>query len=201
MLVDIRKVIAAFVVTAAVLVLSVQFMRMVRPAAAREVAAACRGLRPAAKNAAHPQFPTPAKGFSLQDHTGKKVSLEDYKGRVVLVNFWASWCGVCKSEKPTLEGLQRDLGGDDFTVLAIASDKDWSSVKKALPKGTPLKTLLDPPPNDDSLLGSLARSYGITAVPESFLVDKKGVIRRYFVNKRNWNSAVAKTCIRALMDE
>jgi thiol-disulfide isomerase/thioredoxin len=200
MLVDIRKVIAVMVVSVAVLVLGVQFMRMVRPAAAREVAAACRGLKPAPKNASYSQFPATAKAVSLQDHEGKKVSLTDYRGKVVLVNFWASWCGVCKSEKPSLKRLQRDLGGDDFTVLALASDKNWDAVKKSLPKGTPFKVLLDPPP-DDGNLGAVARAFGITAVPESFLIDKRGVVRRYFINKRNWNSDVAKTCIRALMDE
>ncbi len=200
MLVDVRKVVAVLVVSAIALLLGVQFMQMVRPAAAREVAAACRGLRPATKNASYARFPSTAKQFTLEDRDGKKVSLDDYRGKVVLVNFWASWCGVCKSEKPSLESLQRDLGGSDFEVLAVASDKSWDAVNKALSKTTPLKVVLDKPP-DDGNLGAIARSYGLTAVPESFLVDKQGVVRHYFINKRNWRADVVKTCIRALMDE
>lgn len=192
--------------------LAVQYVRLLQPAQAREVRAACNGLRPAPQN---PQFhcptpddpkalcpfPTPAKEFTAPNYKGEPVTLSQYRGKVVLVNFWASWCKVCASEKPSLEALQNDFSSDEFIVLALASDTEWSKVRAALPKGTPLHVLLDPPPDEDSNLGQIAKAWGLTAVPESFIVDKNGIVRHYLINKRDWDSDIAKTCVRSILDE
>jgi peroxiredoxin len=198
-------------VALAIGLLAIQYVRLLQPAQAREIAAACNGLRPAADNPsflcpteANPRqrcaFPTAAKEFAVQDHTGKSVSLSHYRGKVALVNFWASWCDVCKSEKAGLDALQRKFSEQGLVVLALASDRDWQPVRDALPAGSPLNVLLDPPVGSDNL-GAVAKSWGLTAVPESFLVDRNGIIRHYFINRRDWNSDVAHTCIRALLDE
>lgn len=201
MYVDLRKMLVVCVVGAAALLLAIKYVMMIEPAAANEVKAACKGLRPSPVNKAYKSgFPAAAVGFTASDYRGAKVSLSDYKGRVVFVNFWASWCNVCKSEKPGLEALQRQLGGKNFTVLSLASDSEWGKVRASFPEGTPLEVLLDPPVKGENL-GTIAKSYGITAVPESFVVDKRGNIRHYFINKRDWSSDVAKTCIQALIDE
>ncbi len=212
---------------------------MVPSAAAREQYSACRGLRgfdaptlalcPGGKPCSLPQ---PAPDFTAIDYQGKPVKLSDFRGKVVLVNFWASWCGVCKSEKPALASMAADLQSDDFTVIALASDRSWSDVllasvaalkpyaklpgaergqsvplpaaleayRRELPAGVPFKVFLDPPAGDDTI-GQIAARWGITAVPESALIDRKGNIRAYFVNKRDWTSPVARTCLRAVIDE
>lgn len=193
------------------MLLAAQFLALLEPAAAREVQAACQGLRPAATNSALGEIPTqpddpplPAPEFTAQTPSGEQVSLSDYRGEVVMLNFWASWCEVCRSEKPALEALQEDLGPEGLRVVSIASDNDWENVQEALegslPDGTPLDVLLDPPVEGDNL-GRIANTYGIGAVPETFLIDREGTIRQYFINKRNWNSSVAKTCIRAFLEE
>lgn len=208
----IRKPLFMALAVAVTGILGVQYVRLLQPAQAREIKAACNGLRPAPQNPAfrcptqkNPKqlcaFPTAAKEFSAQDHKGQAVALSQYRGKVVVVNFWASWCGVCASEKPGLEQLQRDFSSDDLAVLALASDHDWGKVRAALPRGTPLRILLDPPPDEDSNLGAIAKAWGLTAVPESFIVDRKGVIRHYMINKRDWDSDVAKTCVRSILDE
>lgn len=213
------------------------FMWMVPNAANREVKAACAGLRsqpPAAEACPNGQpctLPIPAKDFTAIDHTGKPVKLSDFRGKVVLVNFWASWCGVCKTEKPAIFEMSSDLASDDFVVLAVASDRTWSDVlvaiveslapnvplasspggeitmqqaldayRRGLPNGTPFKVLLDPPSGDGNI-GAIAASWGIKAVPESALIDRQGNLRAYFVNKRDWQSPVAETCLRSLIDE
>ena len=211
------------------------FLWMVPGAAAREAVAACRGLKgEAALNAAlcpsgKPcSLPHAAPDFTAFDHNGKPVHLSDFRGKVVLLNFWASWCGVCKTEKPAIADMAKDLVGDDFVVIALASDHNWgdtltaiveslaptqriqksddrlgaalAAYKAALPSGTAFKVLLDPP-DGDSNIGAIAASWGITAVPESALIDRKGNIRAYFVNKRDWTSDVAETCLQSVIDE
>jgi len=217
------------------LVMAIAFLWMVPNAAARETRAACRGLR--ADEALNPALcaghtpctlPVRAPDFTAVDHQGKPVHLSDFRGKVVLLNFWASWCGVCKTEKPALRAMADEMASNDFVVLALASDHTWADVlvalveglapsfqlppgdidmakalaaySKALPNGIPFKVLLDPPPGDGNI-GAISASWGIKAVPESALIDRDGTIRAYFVNKRDWESPVAKTCLRSVIDE
>jgi thiol-disulfide isomerase/thioredoxin len=215
-----------------VVVLAV-FLWMVPNAAARELQAACRGLH--AETVLNPALcpngtscvaPVPAPDFTATDVTGKAVKLSDFRGKVVLVNFWASWCGLCKTEKPGLNAMASEMASGDFVVIALASDHTWADAltgvlealapqavpegaptmakvsaafRQALPNGTPFKVLLDPPPGDENI-GKITASWGIKAVPESALIDRQGNIRAYFGNKRDWQSPVAQTCLRSVID-
>ncbi len=218
----------------------VVFLWMVPNAAARESQAACRGL--GGFNDVVPQLcpggedgcnlPQPAPEFTALDITGKQVKLSDYRGKVVLLNFWASWCGVCKAEKPSLSGMATEMASGDFQVVTIASDHNFgdamsaviqslapasplpprdsngqismpnlkAAFERAFPKNIPFGVLLDPPQGDDNI-GPITQRWGIKAVPESALIDRKGNIRAYFVNKRDWETPVAQTCLRAVIDE
>lgn len=215
----------------------IAFMLMVGPAAAREVDAACGGLRSAPPKpvlcpSGQPcSFPIAAPDFTAQTHDGKPVRLSDYRGKTVLLNFWASWCAVCKSEKPSLSQITRELAGDDFVVITLASDRKWVDVlyalmasltpdkldsklsadssmaqmldayRRNLPSGTPFNVFLDEPASEDSQIGKVAAQWGVNAVPESFVIDKTGRIRFYFDNSRDWNLSVARTCLRSIIDE
>ena len=229
-------VVGGAVALVGVLVLAA-FLWMVPGAAEREKKAACAGLKSAPPAAAACPggtpcvLPVPAMDFTALDHNGKQVSLHDFRGKVVLVNFWASWCNVCKNEKPALSAMADDLSSDDFVVVALASDHTWADVLVALvdalspstmipapqpgreldaaiaaygaglPQGTPFQVLLDKPAGKDDHIGQIAGAWGITAVPESALIDRKGNLRGYFANKRDWSSPVAETCIRSIIDE
>ncbi len=221
------------------------FLWMVPTAAAREATAACRGLggynelngednhgSPALCPGGKPcALPVLAPDFTAVDITGKPRKLSEFRGKVVLVNFWASWCGVCKSEKPSLTAMAREMAGDDFVVLTVASDHSFSdsliaimqslapgaaippadasgqvpmkalqeAFTRALPDSIPFTVVLDPPKGDDNL-GPITQSWGIHAVPESALIDRDGYIRAYFVNKRDWESPVAQTCLRSVIE-
>lgn len=213
------------------------FMLMVAPAREREVRAACGGLRSAPPQpvlcpSGEPcSFPIVAPDFTAQTHDGKPVHLSDYRGKVVLLNFWASWCAVCKSEKHSLSELTNELAGDDLVVITLASDRRWVDVlyslvaalapdrvdanlpadpsmqqmldnyRRALPHGTPFHVFLDTPATEDTQIGAIASRWGVKAVPESFIIDRAGRIRFYFDNSRDWNLSVADTCLRSLMEE
>src|SRR5258705_13031093 len=110
------------------------YLWMVRPAAAREAEAACNGLRPSPTNPALGTLPVAAPDFKVVGHDGVSVSLSQFRGKVVLLNFWASWCGVCEMEKPAVFHVADDLGGEDFVVLSLAADTDWAEVLVALSK-------------------------------------------------------------------
>jgi peroxiredoxin len=176
------------------------YLSFLPTAQAREMTAACRGTRPSPTNKALGSLPTRAPDFTVQDHTGKMVKLSDYRGKTVLLRFWASWCETCKAEQPSLEALAGDVDPKDVVVLAVASDADWEKVRKKLPNGSNAEVLLDPPASEDSLIGRVAERYGVEKVPESFLIDRDGIVRYYFVNKRDWRNAATRTCLRSVLD-
>jgi thiol-disulfide isomerase/thioredoxin len=231
--IDVRVLAVGGIAIAIGIALLAAFLWMVPNAAAREIDAACRGLNgydpvnPALCASGDCTAPLPAPDFVAHDHTGKEVKLSDFRGKVVLINFWASWCAVCKTEKPSLGEMANDLKSDDFVVLALASDRDWTDIltalveglapahaekkkmsfdealalyKRQLPNGVPFKVFIDPPA-DDGNIGAITAAWGIKAVPETALIDRKGNIRAYFVNKRTWTSNAAETCIRSVIDE
>jgi peroxiredoxin len=195
------KITALLIAGAVAVLLGVQFLWLVKPAAAREVQAACRGLQPAPRSKTIRHIPSAAPEFTVTDRQGKKVKLSDYRGKVVLVNFGASWCTTCQSEKPSLEKLNEIMGGDDFVVLSLSSDSGWETIDKKYPDGLDLNLLLDKTSEDEGEIGPVARTWGIQAVPESFVVDRRGTLRQYFINKRDWDSDVAVTCLRGMVDE
>jgi thiol-disulfide isomerase/thioredoxin len=212
-MIDARKLTALLVLGGAGGLMVGLFLWMVGPAAAREVQAACTGMRPTWSNPKLKRLPAKAPDFQVTDRDGRTLKLSDLQGKVVLVNFWASWCDVCKAEKKSLAALQRELGGKDFEVISLASDDDWELVDKsmriALGKkdkpseqamgGAPFDIYLDPP--DTATLGTVAAAWGLEKVPESFLIDRAGNIRMYLVNKRDWSADVVQTCVQSLIDE
>ncbi|MEZ4400427.1 MAG: TlpA disulfide reductase family protein [Kofleriaceae bacterium] len=200
-LVDVRKVIATASALAVVGAVGGLVAWMTPRAAAREVVAACTSLEASPTNAALGTLPRAAPDFAVTTHDGRTVHLSDFRGKVVLLNFWASWCNVCKSEKPSLAAMTSEMAGPDFAVVTLASDRSWDDIKKALPTGAPFQVMLDPPADDEGNIGAIAAAWGIEKVPESFVIDKQGQIRMYLVNKRDWDAPVTMTCLQALVDE
>ncbi len=114
----------------------------------------------------------PAPAFALRDLQGKKVSLADYRGRPVLVNFWATWCAPCKLEMPWFEQFRQQYAPQGFEILGIAEDDAGKDeIAKAAKKlGVSYPILL----GDDAV----APAYGgIDYLPMSFYVDRSGVVR------------------------
>lgn len=99
---------------------------------------------------------------------GGKGSLRDFKGRVVLVNFWATWCPPCLAEMPSLQALQDSLGSENFVVVGIATQDERKDVEDFL-KNSDIRfpIMLD-------YYGELSRKLGVTGYPETFLLDRDG---------------------------
>ena len=119
-----------------------------------------------------------AADFILYDINGKKISLSDYKGRVVLINFWATWCGPCRMEIPDLKELKKKYGKRGFEVLGISISDKQSMLKKFSDAYDITYPLLY---GSSSEMGNIAANYGgLQAVPQSFLVDSDGRIVLHF---------------------
>lgn len=124
----------------------------------------------------------PAPDFTLRDLAGREVRLADLRGKVVLVNFWATWCPPCREEIPSMVGLNRAMAGKPFQMLAVSIDEGGKQAVEAyLAKaGAALPVLLD----TEKKIG---KRYGITGVPETFVIDRQGVILKKVVGPLAWD--------------
>lgn len=111
-----------------------------------------------------------ATNFSLPGMGGKSVSLADYRGQVVLVNFWATWCVPCKTEMPQLQSVYQTDRGAGFTILGVDQAESAGAVQAFVKShGFTWTFALDQS-------GDTSRSYGVYAIPESFLIDRNGKV-------------------------
>ncbi len=112
----------------------------------------------------------PAPTFALTDSSGKTISLEKFRGKVVLLDFWATWCTGCKKEIPWFAQFQKTYGRKGFVVVGVSlDDGGWKVVKPFLAHTkVPYRMLL----GDDAT----AKRYGIDAMPDTFLIDQQGKI-------------------------
>ncbi|MDP2834082.1 MAG: TlpA disulfide reductase family protein [Pseudomonadota bacterium] len=135
--------------------------------------------------------PLKAPNFELRGLAGETRSKRDYRGRVVLLNFWASWCPPCREEFPSLERLQQALGGRDFTVLAIAVADSETAVGRFLEGRRPaFDVLLD----DERKTAADYRSPG---VPVTYLLDRQGRLLAGKTGPRQWDGPEMQALIRA----
>ncbi len=136
--------------------------------------------------------PTPVPDTSFTDPEGGTHSLADYRGKVVLLNFWATWCAPCREEMASLDALQAELGGDDFQVVAIAAGHNPApAIEKFLTEAkiTNLPVLLDP-------RQGLARGMGVMGMPVTILIDRDGNEIARLIGGADWASEASKTLIR-----
>jgi peroxiredoxin len=136
----------------------------------------------------------PAPNFQLRDLDGHLVALSDLRGKVVLLNFWATWCGPCRVEMPAMEQLYRTFLRKDFEILAVSTDAQGVAVTRPFQQENHLTfpILHDP----DFFVGL---TYGARSLPMTFMVDREGVIRHQIFGARDWGAPEARQLVQMLM--
>ena len=125
----------------------------------------------AAQSAASARIGAPAPDFALQKLDGKSISLKDLRGKVVVLNFWATWCPPCRAEMVALNQVQQDLADRDLVVLGINQLEDPQTVQHFMQtQGLSFPVALDS-------LGAASQAYRVSALPTTYFIDRNGVIR------------------------
>ncbi|GHF33015.1 TlpA disulfide reductase family protein [Seohaeicola zhoushanensis] len=138
--------------------------------------------------------PTSEAAFQLADGAGTG-SLADYRGKVVLLNFWATWCAPCRKEMPALQQLQTELGGDDFQVVTLATGRNSP---EGIVKFFDEIGVTDLPRHQDPKQ-AVAREMGVMGLPVSVLIDRDGREIARLIGDADWASDNARAIISGMM--
>jgi peroxiredoxin len=123
----------------------------------------------------------PAPDFTLPGLNGELISLSEFKGNVVLINIWATWCPPCVYEMPSMEKLHQQFKNEKFKILAISIDSQGAKAVAPFMKNHNLtfQTLIDP-------AGTIRTSYGVNSIPQSFIIDKQGHLLKKIIGPIDW---------------
>ena len=141
--------------------------------------------------------PVDAPNFKLEDIDEYEYDFSEYRGKVVLLNFWASWCPPCRREMPSMERVYKKHQDEDFTVLAINQMEDEDKIfafTGVLDTRITFNILLD-------TKSSVSHDYDVRGLPTTYLIDKKGRIRYRAIGGREFDHPEVEKIIQSLMDE
>jgi cytochrome c biogenesis protein CcmG, thiol:disulfide interchange protein DsbE len=134
------------------------------------------------------------------DPTPREQSLADYRGKVVMINIWATWCPPCRVEMPSIEQLHRTFGPKGLQILAVSVDEpgNEAAIRSFVTEyGLTFQILRDPKGQD----GDVSRLYEATGYPETIIIGRDGIIRKKMIGASNWNSPENQGLIERLLDE
>jgi peroxiredoxin len=137
-----------------------------------------------------------ASVFQLPDMSGKTVSLSDYRGKVVFLNIWATWCAPCRQEMPEIQSLYRKMDPEKFAVVTVSVDRGGREDVANFFRNHQIEVpvLLDQE-------NKVVALYGVTGFPETFLIDKKGRLVERYIGPRNWVADNMMARYRELLNE
>ena len=136
-----------------------------------------------------------APDFTLKSASGKNLKLSEYRGEVVLLNFWASWCGPCRQEMPYLEQLQDRYASYGFTVMGVNVEEDSSKARKMLKDVSVTFPILFDTSN------SVSKAYKVAAMPTTVIIDRDGNMRYLHKGYKAGDEATYKQWIKKLIRE
>ena len=136
-----------------------------------------------------------APDFTLTNIRGEEVSLSQYRGKVVILNFWATWCPPCREEMPSMEALHQKYKDKGLVMLAVNVDENGAAAVKKFLQKTPYSfpILID-------TKNVAQKSYGVFRFPESFIIDRNGVVVEKIIGGRDWMSDGAFKLIEFLLN-
>ena len=143
-----------------------------------------------------PAINTLAPAFRLMDLDGAVHSLPAYRGKVVFLNFWATWCGPCKVEMPAMEALYQAFRSQGMEILAVSVDQQGAAVTRPFKEAMGLSF---PILHDSDYQVGL--TYGARTLPMTYVIDRQGIIRQRVFGARDWNSPEARTLMSELLEE
>lgn len=137
----------------------------------------------------------PAPDFTLKSTTGENLKLSEFRGEVVMINFWASWCGPCRQEMPILDAMYEQYKDLGFTILGVNVEEDPEGARKLL-KSIPVNfpVLLDSE-------NAVSELYKVVAMPSTYLVDRDGNLRFYHMGYKPGYEKDYDTQVRSLLRE
>jgi len=141
--------------------------------------------------------PKPAPAARFRDASGRSVRLADFRGRVVLLNLWATWCGPCRSEMPALDHLQGVLGGGNFKVIAVSIGDDGTGDVKSFFRRSNIHHL-DAYVDVDH---AVAAAFAARAIPKTLIIDRDGNVVGSLVGATEWDSADAQALIHHYLEQ
>ncbi len=153
------------------------------------------GFRPQTSPSQGPKVGEPALDFTLKDMQGESLTLSRLQGKVVVLNFWATWCPPCRAEMPSMERLNEVFGSRDFALLAVNVEADGKEIVGEFLKSHPhsFQILLD----EDA---KVQQTYGVFRFPETFIIDKNGVIVKHVIGARDWADTEMLAYIKSLLE-
>ena len=166
-----------------------------RPSAVRARAGQVYGLEEAIRrlDLIKPARQKLAEDFTLPTPTAETFKLSEHRGKVVLINFWATWCPPCLQEMPAMERLYRQHKDAGFEMVAVSVDTDAAKVKPYIAQHKfTFRVALDP-------TMALANTYGVRALPSSFLVDRKGTLAALAIGPRHWDDDASHSLVEAMV--
>lgn len=136
-----------------------------------------------------------APNFTLEDLSGKPLSIKDFRGKIVFLNFWATWCVPCREEMPLMEILHREYKDRGMEMVAVNFREDKKEVQKFFDElGLSFKSLMDSG-------GDVSDKYGAWSLPLTYIIDRKGEFVGKTVGDRKWDSEDAREFFRELLQE
>jgi thiol-disulfide isomerase/thioredoxin len=129
------------------------------------------------------------------DHAGNQLSLEDFRGKVVALHFWATWCFPCREELPTVDALQEELGGEDITFVPLSVDRDGAKLVSQYYADNNIVNL--PVYIDDGM--NAARALLINGIPYTILIDREGREFARILGDRDWSTPEVAALMRKLI--
>ncbi|TET26581.1 MAG: TlpA family protein disulfide reductase [Dehalococcoidia bacterium] len=134
-------------------------------------APSCTPSPPDTGNDQRPEVGNLAPDFTLTDLDGNSVTLSHFRGKVIFLNFWASWCPPCRAEMPDMEAIYQNYKDQDVVVIGVNVNEAENAVRQFVQQGGYSWTFVI------DTTGEVTRSYGATAIPASFFIDREGIIR------------------------